>query len=223
MATSPQRRLAEQQYYSGQALFQQGLYNEALIELLRAEDAFRELDARGHPFSKPLSNGVSGLANTLALSGRCFQKLGNYRSALTYYETSLINSKFERTKPLRTFLRQINEDISLCYEKVSETLPDREALLDRDPEIDISFTFPYSLPLDAIPFARLYELAPRRYPRYEQFYTRARNKDAEIRRQTKTSDDSLMKRMSIYIWSILFVIWAVYGLIALDALISSKK
>jgi hypothetical protein len=90
------------------------------------------------------------------------------------------------------------------------------------PEIDVSFRFPYSLLPDVIPVARLYELAPERYPHYKDYYQRAKERDTEIRRQSKTSDESAMKRTSIYVWSILAAIWAVYGVIVIKALVHSK-
>ncbi len=87
-------------FENGYALFLEKRYVQALSELQRAEDAFRKLDARGHPFTIPLSNGVSGLANALALSGQCWQFLGNYEKAVLLYETSLINAKFEKKDTL---------------------------------------------------------------------------------------------------------------------------
>ena len=224
MSTSVRRRMAEQLYYSGRALFQEGLYSDALVELHRAEDAFRKLDARGHPFTNPLPNGVSGLANTLALSGLCSYELGNYETALTYFETSYINAKFEKKQPFRDFMQTLTDKMVTCYEKVSENIEADAVhrLLGREPAIDISFRFPYSLPPDVIPFARLYELAPERFPRYKDFYQRAQEKDTEIRRKSKSSDEAAMKRMSIYVWSILFSIWVVYGLIVLEVLTRKK-
>lgn len=224
MSTSAERRMAEQLYHSGQALFEQGLYNEALRELRRAEDSFRSLDSGGHAFSHFLANGISGLANSLALSGLCCQRLGDYKSAITCYETSLINAKFEKKKPFRAFLKKLRQDMSFCYEKLCEDISpvERDNLTNREPEIDISFRFPYSLPSDVIPFARLYELSPEQHKQYEHFHKRARRKDAEIRRQSQTIDDSAMKRMSIYVWTILFTIWSVYALIAIEAFLHSK-
>jgi len=224
MSTSTKRRMAEQLYNSGRALFQEGLYSEALIELRRAENAFRELDARGHPFTDTLPNGLSGLANTLALSGLCCQTLGNYKEALTHYETSLINAKFEKKKAFRAFTQTIAENMITCYETIQADLDtaERDRMLSREPEIDVSFRFPYSLPPDVIPVARLYEIAPERYPHYKNYYQRAKERDAEIRRQSKTSDESAMKRTSIYVWSILAAIWAVYGVIVIKALVHSK-
>jgi tetratricopeptide (TPR) repeat protein len=220
MSTSTKRRMAENMYNSGRALFQEGLYNEALIELRRAEDAFRTWEALGHPFANRLSNGISGLANTLSLSGLCYLKLGNFKAALTCYETSLINSKFERKKTLRDFKQTLAENLVLCYEKTLEGAgADRVSFLSRAPEIDVSFRFPYSLPQEIVPFARLYELAPDRYSQYKNFYERAKEKDAEIRRLSKTSDESAMKRTSIYVWGILAAIWVIYGLIVIKALV----
>ena len=220
MSTSTKRRMAENMYNSGRALFQEGLYNEALIELRRAEDAFRTWEALGHPFANRLSNGISGLANTLSLSGLCYLKLGNFKAALTCYETSLINSKFERKKTLRDFKQTLAENLVLCYEKTLEGAgADRVSFLSRAPEIDVSFRFPYSLPQDIVPFARLYELAPERYSPYKEFYERAKEKDAEIRRLSKTSDESTMKRTSIYVWGILAAIWVIYGLIVIKVLV----
>ncbi len=223
MSTSTKRRMAESLYNSGRALFREGLYNEALIELRRAEDAFRAWDALGHPFADRLSNGISGLANTLALSGLCYLKLGNFKAALVCYETSLINSKFERKKALRDFKQMLAENLIVCYEKTLEsTGVDRVSFLSRTAELDISFRFPYSLPQDIVPFARLYELAPERYLQYKDFYERAKEKDAEIRRLSKTSDESAMKRTSIYVWGILAAIWVIYGFIVINALVHHK-
>jgi tetratricopeptide (TPR) repeat protein len=223
MSTSTKRRMAENMYNSGRALFQEGLYNEALIELLRAEDAFRTWEALGHPFANRLSNGISGLANTLSLSGLCYLKLGNFKAALTCYETSLINSKFEQKKALRNFEQTLAENLILCYEKTLEGADaDRVSFLSRTPEIDVSFRFPYSLPQDIVPFARLYELAPERYSQYKYFYERAKEKDAELRHLSKTSDESAMKRTSIYVWGILVAIWVIYGLIVIKALVQHR-
>jgi len=225
MPTSAQRRLAEHLYHTGLALFQRGLYNEALIELRRAEDAFRVWDARGHPFSHHISNGISGLANTLVLSGQCHQELGDFKEALISYETSLINAKFEKKRAFRAFTQSLSERMIVCYEKILEDSgnKDREAVvLGRDPEIDVSFRFPYSLPPEAVPFARLYEIAPARYPRYQNYYQRLKEKDREIRRSSKTSDESTMRRISIYVWSILAAIWVSYGLIVIEALFRKK-
>lgn len=215
--------MAEERFNAGRALFQEGRYNEALIELHRAEDAFRKQDAPGHPFAVNLSNGVSGLANTLFLSGQCCQKLGDHKAALTYYETSLINAKFEKKRAFRAFMRQLSENMIFCYERTVEEsgAGKRDLLLSTAPEIDVSFRFPYSLQPDLIPFARLYELAPERYPRYKDYFQRAKEKDAEYRRLSKTSDESTMRKMSIYVWGIIVVIWTIYGLIVVKTLLQT--
>jgi tetratricopeptide (TPR) repeat protein len=217
------KRLAEQMFNAGRALFEKELYDEALIELRRAEDAFRRDDARGHPLTSHLSNGISGLANTLVISGHCHQKLGDFKAALSCYESSLINQKFENRRAIRNFKKTFTQEFIACYEKiVEESSIDREHILNREQKIDISFRFPYSLPPQAIPFARLYELAPDRYPQYKDFYQRELEKDAHMRRQSKTTDESTLKRTGIYVWGILAAIWAIYGLMTLKALIHHK-
>lgn len=225
MSRSVQKRMALQYYEAGCALFQQAQYTEALLELNKAENLFRELDARGHPFSNPIANGVSGLANCLSVTGSCHQKLGNYSSAVTAYETSLINSKFEKKRPFRKLWKQIAEDMAFCYAQICENMPaDRiQKLITREPDINISYRFPYSLPPDAVPLARLYELSPERYHDYAHFYETARRKDAEMRRNSKWLDgDAPMKKLSIYVWTILFMIWTVYVVIAVEALLRLK-
>ena len=97
--------MARQYYDSGHALLQQGRYHEALLELGRAENAYRALDARGHPFTQSLPNGISGLATRSCFPALCWQKLGDYTTAITYYETSLINVKVrEENASCRRFL-----------------------------------------------------------------------------------------------------------------------
>jgi tetratricopeptide (TPR) repeat protein len=213
--SSNEQKIAEQQYESGLDLYQKGMYNDALIELRRAENIFRTIDARGHAFTRRLANDVSGLANTLALEGSCYQKLGIFKMALSCYETSLINAKFENKKALREFEKTFSEDLTFCYEKALEESngKSRERFLGGEPVIDISFRFPYSLPQDIVPIARLYELEPERYPQYRDYYQRAKEHDADIRRQSKTSDESAMIKMSVYVWSIIIVIWVIYGFI----------
>jgi tetratricopeptide (TPR) repeat protein len=220
MSTSTQKRqIAENLYNTGNALFQDGLFSEALIELRRAEDAFRMWDALGHPFTSRLPNGMSGLANTLLLSGLCCQKLGNFKDALTCYETSLINAKFEKNAALRAFRKTLAENMIVCYENIlKDSVVDRERFSVLDPDIDMSFRYPHSLAPDLVPFARLYELAPERYPQYKAFYNHTKKKDSELRRVTKTSDESTLRRTSIYVWGILATIWAIYGLITIRAL-----
>ena len=224
MSTTITRRMAEKSYDAGHALFQQGRYEEALIELRHAEDAFRKLDAKGHLFDVPLPNGVSGLANASALSGLCHEKLGDYKRALTCYESSLVNEKFEKKRPFLDFSKKLSPNMLSCYEQEirSSDTETRDALLRQEAEIDISFIFPFSLAKAAIPFARLYELAPERYGQYQGFYERARKKDSEIRNMFKRTDESAVKRASFYIWGSLIVIWIFYGLIVAENLILKK-
>jgi tetratricopeptide (TPR) repeat protein len=216
--------MATQYFDSGHALLQEGRFHEALLELGHAENAFRSLDARGHPFTQPLPNGISGLANTLLLSGICKEKLGDYKTAITYFETSLINAKFEKKKALHQLQLQLGQDLAFCYEQVLLATPAemRDRLLAAEPAIDVSFRFPFSLSPDLVPFARLYELAPGRHPELGQFYELARGLDVEIRRRSKTADESTMKKMSLAVWSILIMIWTVYIFIFFEALIRSK-
>ena len=216
--------MAEKAYDAGHALFQQGHYDEALIELRRAEDAFRKLDAKGHLLGVPLPNGVSGLANTSALSGLCHEKLGDHISALTCYETSFINAKFEKKQPFLDFSKKLSPNMRSCYEEeIKNTdIATRDAILSQEAEIDISYRFPFSLTKAAIPFARLYELAPEQYGQFQDFYERARKKDSEIRCMSKSNDESSVKKVSFYVWGILSVIWIIYGLIVANALIYKK-
>ncbi len=224
MSTTIQRRTAERFYHDGHALCQQGRYDEALGALRQAEDTFRKLDAKGHPFSISLANGVSGLANTLVASGLCYQKLGDYKTALTYYETSFINSKFEKKKPFREFCKNLSQNMISCYAKEIEhtDIGTQNALLSREPEIDISYRFPFSLSKDAIPLARLYELAPEQYGQFADFYRHAKEQDEAIRRTEKGTDESTVKRMGYYIWGALLTILVIYGIIVADSLICKK-
>lgn len=221
MSTALKRQKARQFYDAGLARFQEGNYEQALSELKRAEDLYRRLEARGHPFDHVMENGVSCLANTLAAAGRCHQGLGNHHKAISCYETSLINSDFERKKPFRNFLKSLNENLVSCYEKeLAKTDPlSLSGTLERTPDADTSFRFPHSLGRTAVHIARLYELAPERYPQFREFYRRARERDLGIRRMDKSSDESTMKRMSVYVWGILLLLWAVYGTAVARALL----
>ncbi len=219
MSTLPKRRMAEQLYDAGSALFQEGRYEEALGELNRAQEAFRQIDVRGHPFADPLSNGISGLANALFLQGRCCQKLGDYNNAVVFYETSLINSKFEKKQPFQAFQKNVHENMAACYEKELETInaTTLAGLLKQEPKIDTAYTFPFSLDKDMILMARIYELAPERYRRFKDFYETARKRDAALRERESMSDIATTRKMSIYIWGILITVWVSYGLIVVKA------
>jgi tetratricopeptide (TPR) repeat protein len=215
---------AREAFEKGSALAEQGSYEQAIIELQNAEVMFRQIDVKGHPFTIPLANGVSGLANTLVLTGRCHQKLGNYQKAVQYFESSFINSKFEKKWHFRKFSKSIDENLLACYDKMlSLNLLDRTAdILKSDPEINTVYQFPFSLDKDATILARLFELSPERYRNYQNFYRRTKEKDAEIRKREKKSDEASMRKLSFLIWSILIIIWAIYGTVVIDALVRQQ-
>jgi tetratricopeptide (TPR) repeat protein len=220
MSTSSKKRTAERLFTAAFSLFEECRYEPALIELRRAEDAFRKLDAQGHPFNHLLSNGVSGLANTLALSGRCYQRLGNTENAIACYETSFINSKFERTKPFSAFVADLREDLIVCYADTLENMDERTRLvaMEQDIRIDTTCRFPFSLTKDSVILARLYELAPERYPHLRDFAVRAAEQDAALRRSDKKSDESMMQKARIYVLLVFGSLWAAYCLLVVKAL-----
>jgi len=224
MSTAPQKTTALQHYHAGAALFEDQRYREALTELALAEKAFRTMDARGHPFTHSLSNGVTGLANTLAYEGLCHQHLGDHRAAVHCYETSFINSRFERKRRLRTFTATVDKNLLECYERLREQLPPDTLtrLLQEPMDFDTSCRFPFSLPVDAIMLARLYELAPERYASYRDFYQRARAQDDDRRKHEKRPDATRLRTRSIIVWGALIIIWALYGFIALEALLTGR-
>ena len=141
--------------------------------------------------------------------------------AVQCYETSLINSKFENIWPFRTFLKTVNENLLTCYETMlrSKRPEDLSELLKNDPAIDTAYEFPFSLSEYAAILARLFELSPDRYAAHRQFYLRAKAKDREIRKREKKSDEASMRKLSFLIWSILIIIWAIYGVVVIKALI----
>jgi tetratricopeptide (TPR) repeat protein len=220
MSTSLIWQEAEQFFLRGHSLFKENRFEQGLIELQRAERAFRRLEARGHAIRRTLSNGVSGLANTMALSGRCHRNLGDYERAIICYETSLINAKFEREKPFQAFLSDIRQDLAVCYENELNKLDGStlRKIADLDAEIDISYRFPFSLDKRLIPLARLYELVPERFPQFRDFYIRSQNSDRALRRNTTGPDENRMKTITVSIWVILGVLWAAYGLTVSRAL-----
>jgi tetratricopeptide (TPR) repeat protein len=222
MSTSAQWRTAKQLYHAGQVLFQEHRYAAAVIELHKAEEAFRSLDARGHPWGRPLDNGVSGLANTLALLGHCYEELGHYDKALTSYETCRVNEQFERKKSFRIFLNTIRQNLVSCYERALARLDDRtlQSLLSKKTEIDPSFKFPFSLTVNAVPIVRLYELSPERHKQFKDFYNRVRTEDASLRRRAgRDLDDTRMKQATFSIWMIFGLLWIIYSLIVVKALL----
>ena len=222
MSTSLTWRTAEELFNAGHALFEENRYEQAIVELRKAEEAFRKLDARGQPFNNTLSNGISGLANSLFLAGRCYQETGDIDHAITCYETSLINEKFEKAKPFRAFYAILRGVLIECYDLEREKIDDQtlQALLTQDVEIDPSFRFPFSLSSRSIVLARLYEFAPERYPHFKDFYVRAQKTDFTIRKKAgKELDESRMKRATISIWMILGLLWTIYSMIVVKALL----
>ncbi len=215
---------ARDAFERGFALVQQGRYEQALPELQSAEALFRQADARGHPFTTPLVNGISGLANTLLLSGRCHQQLDNPRKAAQCYETCFINAKFESRRHLKVFSGTVNRHLLACYQRIREFLPqDRVDRVRRmDPPIDTDCNFPYSLSDDAVVLFRLYELAPEQYEELREPYLRAKSRDTDVRRREKKSDETTMRKLSFMIWGVLIVIWAIYGLAVINTLITNK-
>ncbi|HAK61286.1 MAG TPA: hypothetical protein DCO77_13060 [Nitrospiraceae bacterium] len=224
MSTVLKRHMARQLYDAGYSLFHEGRYEQALVELRRAEDTFRKIDARGHPFSNPLPNKISGMANTLFLQGSCYQKLGDTENAIRCFESSLINGKFERRKPFRLFEHSVRENLTLSYENKVNSMSDDTiaSCIQEAPSIDTSFLFPFSLDPSVIPLARLYELAPVRYNRFRDFYTAAGKKDRQIRRADRHSEDVIMKKMRVAAFGILAVLWLMYGVAVVNVLFNSK-
>ncbi len=218
-STESKRRSAERLFDAAFSLYQERRYEQSLIELRRAEDAFRRLDVQGHPFTHLLPNGVTGLANTLALSGRCYQHLGDIEKAILCYETSFINAKFERQRPFAAFLQDLREDLLACYSEALRSIdvPAVAGLQQQDITIDTSRCFPFSLAKEAFTLARVYELAPDHYPHLRDFFVRAAEQDGSIRLSDKKSDESRIKRANIYIWLVLGSLWAAYCLLVAKA------
>jgi tetratricopeptide (TPR) repeat protein len=222
MPTSLKWRTAEQLFRKGLTLYEEKRYEQALIELGRAEEAFRKIDARGHPVGYTLQNGVSGLANAFALLGRCHQELGKYHEGIVCYENSLINEKFEKAKSFQIFFTTLRNNLIVCYEKELETLSEqmRRDILEQDAEIDTSLRFPFSLGKNALLFARLYELAPDSHPHCKDFYLRSKRRDSEKRQEAgEDRDDAKMKRATVSIWLVLGALWMIYSMIVVRALV----
>lgn len=213
MARTSKWQIADELYASGQTLFQQGKYEEALEKLRRAEDFFRRVDARGHPFLRPLQNGISGLANTLFLEGRCYEYLQEFDRAVTCFETCFIHEKFEKRRPFKAFKLSIQQHLSSCYDKLVQRTPPEalEKVVTNTPSINISYQFPFSLSPDGILVARLYELSPDRHERFKAFYMNARTRDAELRKQDMRSDEGSLKTLSAVIWGVIGALWLFYG------------
>jgi tetratricopeptide (TPR) repeat protein len=224
MLDTGNKMIAQQVFERGSALLQQQKYEQALVDLQKAEQLFRKIDISGHPFTIPLSNGVSGLANALALSGLCYLKQGDFRKAARCYESSLINSKFEKMWPFRTFVKTINANLVTCYDAMlrSKRPEDLAEMLKCEPDIDTAYEFPFSLSEYAAILARLFELSPDRFADHRQFYLQAKAKDRNIRQREKKSDEASMRKLSFLIWSILIIIWGIYGVVVIKVLINKN-
>ncbi|OGW40476.1 MAG: hypothetical protein A2010_05925 [Nitrospirae bacterium GWD2_57_9] len=223
MSTSLKWRTAEEFFQTGHSLFKEKRYDQALVDLRKAEELFRNLDARGHPRGHALDNGVSGLANTLALLGRCYQELDQHEPAITCFETSLVNEKFERKKPFRIFLQEMRDHVAFSYGQELKKLDPRTIsgiLGQQDLVIDTSFKFPFSLSSHAVLIARLYELSPDRFPQFKEFYRLARSTDTALRRRAgKDFDETTMKRATVSIWVIFVILWIIYSAVVVKALL----
>lgn len=211
---------AERAYRSGAALVQAHRYADAITELQESEDLFRRVDAEGHAFQRTLETGVSGLASTLFLMGSAYRALGNLTEATRCFETSLINERFERSRSFRAFLNELHPALIGCYEDQLAGFKDGElnSLLAADPSFDSSFRFPFSLEPRLIPIARLYELAPHRYPQARNFYRHAKRRDSAARKGKLRTDEAMMRRISISVWSVLAAVWLAYGFVVLRSL-----
>lgn len=220
MQSKQQRTNAEQAFRRAAVLAEEGRYAEAVSDLRKAGDIFRRLDATGHPFNVTLENGVSGFANVLLLLGKCHLQKGNLPAAIEAFETSMINARFERVLPYRSFRKTVEEYLADCYERLlAQTSNDALPPPDQQPPIDLSYRFPFSLPVERIPFARLYELAPQRFPHYRVFYEQSRSKDFALRRAGRKADDATMRTISIGVWSVLVAIWLVYVIVVVRSLV----
>jgi tetratricopeptide (TPR) repeat protein len=219
-ATQKAQNLFEQ----ASSLFQQGRLEQALVDLEQAEALFRQADLPGSPRILALENGISGLANTLALAGRCHQQRGDLNAAVRCYELSFLNANFEKALPLRRFSSDVNAALIDCYTRIRDAMPREriEHFLNGDPDISTGARFPYSLEQDASVLARLFELDPAQHAGYRMAYLRARQRDNEARTREKRSDAAMMRRFSVSIWATLMVIWALYGLFVVNTLLKEK-
>lgn len=209
MGTPSDTRTAEQFYEAGQFLANEERYEEALAALDRAEEAFRRLEAGIWPCRIYFQSGVSGLAETLKLKGICFQNLGDYRRAAESYETSLINFRFEKKKPFTEFCKTLSPLLIACYERLLDGHSPKSH--EQDIDIDISYKFPFSMPPNLIPLARLYELEPARFRSFEGTYMHAHKKDLALRRSRRTPAERALRAVSIAAWGMLIAIWVLYG------------
>lgn len=214
-SSSQETKAARTLFDEGMTLFQEQRYPQALTVLQQAADKYRAVDARGHPFNDTLPNGISGLANTLALMGRCLRNRGDEDGALTFFEMSLVNERFERKKSFKKFLRGIQEDLRACYEHKLERYSEKaiDDLLRQPVQIDTRYRFPFSLDGKLVALARLYEIAPIPYERFRAFYDTSRKTDNEVRRNIRDTDETAIRTLGYSLWAVLFVIWSVYVVI----------
>ncbi len=215
---------AKQLLKSGEAAAKAQHYEQAIADLAKAENVFRKLDTSGHPLNSVYENGVSTLANTLYLLGFCHQQIGDTSKAVRFFESSLINARFERTIPFRAFRKTIHQRLVECYVLICGTFDEQPAprILSDDPVLDTAYRFPFSLPSDDIPAARLYELAPRRFSHLRKWYESVRKKDVAVRRADRRTDDLTMRTISIGIWSVIASIWIIYGIVVIRTLTHSR-
>ncbi len=218
MLTTHTLQDAMEAYRKGTSLVQQEQYREAIPFLHQSAEALRGFAAEGHPAEHTLENGVTAMANALYHLGVCYERTGNIPRAITCFETAWINERFERSVPFRAFLQDLAPVLASCYERQLKATGQEDVaaiLSDPEPVPDSTYRFPFSLAPEIIPYARLYELAPQRYQQFEQFYRRAKAKDARLRSTGSKTDEATMHRISIVVWSVIAAIWLVYGVVVL--------
>ncbi len=223
MLTAGTLKNAVEAYRKGVALFQGGKFEEAIPFFSRAADGFRNHSAAGHPAEYVLENGVSALANSLCYLGVCSERTGDVSRAITCFETAYINDRFEKPAAFRMFARDLDSRLVACYERQLEASATNgiASLPKGDPAIDNAYRFPFSLDPKFIPFARLYELSPQRYGHLRTFYETAKRQDAVQRQTGSRTDDQSMRKISLGVWSVIAVIWAIYGIVVVRALMHS--
>jgi len=138
MQDTGNKMLAQKIFERGSALLQQQKYEQALVDLQQAEQLFRKIDVRGHPFTIPLSNGVSGLANALALSGLCYLKQETFARPPNAMNPAY-QFQVRKDVAFQKVLKTVNENLLSCYEALlrSKRPEDLEKLLKSDPEMTL--------------------------------------------------------------------------------------
>ncbi len=224
MLTTDTMQDAVETYRTGFSLFHQERFKEAIPFFSRAVEAFRKHDAQGHPAEHTLENGVSALANTLTLLGVCSERTGDISRAISCFETAYINEEFEKPTVFRPFARDLASRLVSCYERQvdASAIQRITSLPAGNPAIDSTYRFPFSLEPALIPFARLYELAPQRYGHLRTFYENAKHQDSIQRRAGSRTDDPSMRKISIGVWSVIAVIWIVYGIVVIRMLVHAQ-